>query len=51
MSDEIRKDEDTEVEGHVKHAANVEAAADDVDHDVAAHVRKGNVRFDNVRHT
>jgi hypothetical protein len=57
MSDEQRKDEEAEVEGHVrKHGNNMneepsdeaEAEADD---DVEAHVRKAHsARMDNTRH-
>jgi hypothetical protein len=50
MSDEQRKDEDTEVEGHARHAANSEPAAEGEDDDeVEAHVRKTNVRMDSPR--
>jgi hypothetical protein len=51
MSDEQRKDEETEVEGHARHAENDEAAAEDEDeNDVEAHVRRANVRMDSPRH-
>ena len=61
MSDEQRQDEEVEghvrhpkpdVEAHVRHPVNTEPAAEgDDDDDVEAHVRKSNVRHDNVRHT
>ena len=45
MSDEIRKDEDTEVEGHTRHPANIEPADEaDSDDEVEAHVRKATPR-------
>ena len=43
MSDEPRKDEETEVEGHLlspKHAANQEPTEDETEDEVEAHVRK-----------
>jgi hypothetical protein len=51
MSDEQRKDEDVEVEGHVRssHVAD-EPAGENEDDEVEGHVRKSNVRHDNVRH-
>ena len=49
MSDEQRKDEETEVEGHARHAENDEPAAED-ENDVEAHVRRANVRLDSPRH-
>jgi hypothetical protein len=40
MSDEQRKDEETEVEGHVKHSANDEHAEDtETEDEVEGHVR------------
>jgi hypothetical protein len=48
MSDEQRKDEETEVEGHVRHSANIEAEGED--DEVEAHVRKSNVRMDSPQH-
>jgi hypothetical protein len=52
MSDEQRKDEDTEVEAHMpRHAAHAEPAAEGEDEDdVEAHVRRANVRMDSPRH-
>ena len=50
MSDEIRKDDDTEVEGHGgRFPVNIEADSDE-DDEVEAHVRKANVRMDSPRH-
>jgi hypothetical protein len=50
MSDE-HKDEETEVEGHSRHAENDEQAAEGEDeNDVEAHVRRANVRMDSPRH-
>jgi len=53
MSDEQRKDEEHEVEGHVRHGGghgmNDEPETDDED-EVVAHVRKANVRMDSPRH-
>jgi hypothetical protein len=49
MSDEERKDEELEVEGHVRRLENDEPAAEDED-EVEAHVRKANVRMDSPRH-
>jgi hypothetical protein len=51
MSDEQRKDEDVEVEGHVRSNRIADEPADEnEDDDVEAHVRKSNVRHGNVRH-
>ena len=51
MSDEIRKDDDTEVEGHSSRwPANTESDSEDEDDEVEAHVRKANVRMDSPRH-
>jgi hypothetical protein len=57
MSDEQRKDEETEVEAHSprhaspRHAANIEPPAEvDYENDVEAHVRRANVRMDSPRH-
>jgi hypothetical protein len=51
MSDEQRKDEETEVEGHFRAFANDEPAAEgEEDDEVEAHVRKANVRMDSPRH-
>jgi hypothetical protein len=51
MSDEQRKDEDTEVEGHVRSGrVSDEPKDENEDDDVEGHVRKGNVRHGNVRH-
>jgi hypothetical protein len=45
MSDEQRKDEDTEVEGHVRHPANTEPSDEgETDDEVEAHVRKASPR-------
>ena len=56
MSDEQRKDEETEVEAHSprhaspRHAANIEPPAEGEDeNDVEAHVRRANVRMDSPR--
>jgi hypothetical protein len=52
MSDEQRKDEETEVEGHVKHSAHAEPTEEIENEDeVEAHVRHSNVRHSNVRHS
>jgi len=40
MSDEQRKDEEAEVEGHSRHPVNDEPAEDETDDEVEAHVRK-----------
>ena len=40
MSDEQRKDEEAEVEGHAKHLVNDEPAEDETEDEVEAHVRK-----------
>jgi hypothetical protein len=52
MSDEQRKDEDTEVEAHMpRHPATEEPPAEgDEDDEVEAHIRKANVRMDSPRH-
>jgi hypothetical protein len=50
MSDEQRKDEDVEVEGHAKHAEHDEPAEGEDENDVEAHVRRANVRMDSPRH-
>jgi hypothetical protein len=50
MSDEQRKDEEIEVEGHAKHAENDEPAQDETEDEVEAHVRRANVRMDSPRH-
>ena len=44
MSDEQRKDEETEVEGHVKHPVNDEPAEDETEDEVEAHVRKSQAK-------
>ena len=50
MSDEQRKDEETEVEAHGhKLDANTEPVEDE-ESEVEAHVRKSNVRMDSPRH-
>ena len=52
MSDEQRKEEETEVEGHVKQSAHDEPTEDTENEDeVEAHVRHSQVRHTNVRHT
>jgi hypothetical protein len=51
MSDEIRKDEENDVEAHRRYAANDEPAAEgEADDEVEAHVRHANVRMDSPRH-
>ena len=51
MSDEQRKDEETEVEAHVKKSAHAEPTEEfESDDEVEAHVRKSQVRYSNVRH-
>ena len=52
MSDEQRKDEEGEVEGHVRsgHMTDEPREEGEKDDEVEAHVRKSNVRHDNVRH-
>ncbi len=50
MSDEQRKDE-TEVEGHVRHPANIEPSDEgETEDEVEAHVRKSSPRKDSPRH-
>jgi hypothetical protein len=50
MSDEQRKDEETEVEGHVRRAANEEPSDEaETEDEVEAHVRRANVRRDTPR--
>jgi hypothetical protein len=46
MSDEPRKDEDTEVEAHRRYGANDEPTADETESDdeVEAHIRKATPR-------
>jgi hypothetical protein len=44
MSDEPRKDEEIEVEGHSRHAENEEPAEDETEDEVEAHVRKSQPR-------
>jgi hypothetical protein len=46
MSDEQRKDEDTEVEAHKRHMANDEPSDEDEDNDVEAHKRHMNIRME-----
>jgi hypothetical protein len=47
MSDEQRKDEETEVEGHVRHGANEEPSDEnETEDEVEAHVRKSLPRKD-----
>lgn len=47
MSDEQRKDEESEVEGHLRYKANDEPAAEGEDEDeVEAHARYTNARYD-----
>ena len=52
MSDEQRKDEEVEVEGHVRSNGMTDEPRDEAetDDDVEGHVRHANVRHDNVRH-
>ena len=52
MSDEQRKDEEVEVEGHVRSSGMTDEPRDEAetDDDVEGHVRHANVRHDNVRH-
>ena len=51
MSDEQRKDEEHEVEGHAKHSAYDEPTEDTENEDeVEAHVRHSQPRNSNVRH-
>lgn len=40
MSDELRKDEDTEVEAHTRRGVHDEPAEDETEDEVEAHVRK-----------
>jgi hypothetical protein len=51
MSDEQRKDEETEVEAHGRYAMNDEPAEDGEDNEVEAHVRHSNVRIDSPRNS
>jgi hypothetical protein len=48
MSDEQRKDEETEVEGHVRSSKVTDESVDEGEEEdeVEAHVRKSNVRMD-----
>jgi hypothetical protein len=47
MSDEQRKDDETEVEGHVSEVSVTQEPADDVDgEDVEAHIKFPNVRME-----
>jgi hypothetical protein len=47
MSDELRKDEETEVEGHVSKASLSDEPAEDADDEIEAHVHKvSNIRMD-----
>jgi hypothetical protein len=52
MSDELRKDEEADVEGHVRrgHVNEEPASKDEDDDEVEAHVRKSNLRMDSPRH-
>ena len=50
MSDEQRKDEEAEVEAHVRKGA-YDDPADETEDEVEAHVRKANVRMDSPRKT
>ncbi|HLY85860.1 MAG TPA: hypothetical protein VKO84_05050 [Gaiellaceae bacterium] len=52
MSDEIRKDEENEVEVHRRDAANDEPAAEGEvdDGEVEAHMRRASARMDSPRH-
>ena len=51
MSDELRKDEEAEVDAHRRHLENEEPAAEgDDENEVEAHVRRANVRLDSPRH-
>ncbi len=50
MSDEQRKDEETEVEGHGRKLENIEPTdEDETENEVEAHVRRANVRMDSPR--
>jgi hypothetical protein len=47
MSDELQKDEETEVEGHVSKASLSDEPAEDADDEIEAHVHKvSNIRMD-----
>jgi hypothetical protein len=51
MSDEQRKDDETEVEAHMpRHPANTEPEAEGEDNEVEAHVRKNSPRHATPRH-
>jgi hypothetical protein len=51
MSDELTRNEESEVEGHVKKNVAFEPAAEsDDESDVEAHVRKANIRMDAPSH-
>jgi len=52
MSDELRKDKEEDVEGHVRrgHVNEEPVSKDEDDDEVEAHVRKSNVRMDSPRH-
>lgn len=51
MSDELTRNEESEVEGHVKKSVAFEPAAEsDDESDVEAHVRKANIRMDAPSH-
>ncbi len=50
MSDEQRKDEESEVEAHTRLGVNIEPAAEGEDEsEVEAHVRMASVRLDSPR--
>jgi hypothetical protein len=52
MSDEQRKDEKPEVEGHVRHGDVTDEPAEDGDEDeVEAHIRRASLRMDSPRAT
>ena len=51
MSDELRKDEEAEVEAHRRHLENDEPAAEgDEDNEVEGHIRKASPRHATPRH-
>ena len=50
LNNELLKNEDLDVEGHVKKSVSDEPSEDKDDDEVEAHVRKSNVRMDSPRH-
>ena len=52
MSDELRKDDENEIEGHVQKAGATDEPAEDADDEIEAHVHKvSSVRMDSPSNT